>query len=246
MIRSIKQTLAFAAMTTIPAIRNPFTHLFLALFPLIMLYTYTIVGGSQLAPFVLIGSLVSTATNAGIVNLPQKVVEYRTKHLQEMFVASPMRPAEFFLGLGLSRCLLSMPIVIVIVAILLYTRQLLPHNLPSVCVIILSCSLFSSAFGFLVASYLNSPPQVSAVANLLGLLLVLLPPVYYPSSLLKPWLGHIYLLLPTSAAASLLRHNSALRSSTMTEHTWQAWLALSGYTILFLWLASRRSQWRES
>ena len=124
--------MAIARMHTIPALRDPATYGFALLFPVIFLFLYWLIGGMQLGQHVLYGSLVSPVLNAGIISLPQTVVSYKYRKLQDMFVASPVHQLSYLFGLGLSRLLYSLPAVALLFLILFVSNFLPARAIPVV------------------------------------------------------------------------------------------------------------------
>src|SRR5215210_4369557 len=119
MIKSLSQTTAIARMLAVPAIRDPATYGFAFLFPVIFLFLYGLIGGMKLGQHVLFGSLISLVMNSSIISLPQTVVTYKVRKLQDMYVASPVHQLTYLFGLGFSRLLYSFPAIILFFIIVL-------------------------------------------------------------------------------------------------------------------------------
>ncbi|PSN90061.1 hypothetical protein B9Q03_07635, partial [Candidatus Marsarchaeota G2 archaeon OSP_D] len=70
--------------------------------------------------------------------------------------------------------------------------------------------------------------------------LVVLPPVYYPASLLPKILVRISQLVPTVDASELIR-------GVLTGSAWQysMWIILLIYTTTFYTLTAKKAKWRQ-
>jgi len=82
------------------------------------------------------------------------------------------------------------------------------------------------------------------IANILGIGLVFIPPVYYPAEMLGTlsWISYI---IPTSNVAALIRGYVGL-SGLSTESAMIRWLILGVTTIVFTALTALKAKWRET
>ncbi|MGB2716705.1 MAG: ABC transporter permease [Vicinamibacterales bacterium] len=236
---------AVTAFVTTPVSRSPLSYAIVFLWPVILLYMYWLIGGMRLGRHVLFGSLVAFALNSGVVSLPQRVLDYRSRHLQDMFVASPVDQLSYMLGHGFSRLLYALPGCVCALAILLLQREVPIRSLPLVLLVVLLSWVIGCAIGFFVASRAQTSAQLSAMANLLGLLLVLVPPVMYPLELIASGWRSISLLLPSSSAAHIIRIASGASGAANGSMLALAWAVLVLWLCAGIALCSRASTWRE-
>lgn len=245
MIKALSQTTAIARMLAIPAIRDPATYAFAFLFPVIFLFLYSLIGGMKLGQHVLFGSLISLVMNSGIISLPQTVVSYKFRKLQDMYVASPVHQLIYLFGLGLSRLLYSIPGVLLFLIILLSSRYMPLSALPVIVVVLLLSWAAGCAIGFTVATYFNNIMQVSAAANLLGLFMLLMPPVLYPLELIPEQWRWLALVIPSTSAAQLIKVACGASSLNSPAYVLAYWVILILYTVSGFVLVLKKSRWRE-
>jgi ABC-2 type transport system permease protein len=245
MIKALSQTTAIARMLAIPAIRDPATYGFVFLFPVIFLFLFWLIGGMRLGQHVLFGSLISLMMNSGIISLPQTVVAYKFKKLQDMYVASPVHQLTYLFGLGLSRLLYSAPGVILFFIILLASRYMPLGAVPVVVLVLLMSWATGCAIGFTIATYFNNIMQVSAAANLLGLFMLLMPPVMYPLELIPEHWRWLALVIPSTSAAQLIKVACGASSLNSPANRLAYWAILIFYTVACFVLVLKKSRWRE-
>lgn len=245
MIKSISQTTAIARMLAVPAIRDPATYGFAFLFPVIFLFLYGLIGGMSLGQHVLFGSLISLVMNSSIISLPQTVVTYKFRKLQDMYVASPVHQLTYLFGLGLSRLLYSVPSIILFFIILLASGYMPLHAIPLVLLVLLMAWATGCAIGFTVATYFNNITQVSAAANLLGLFMLLMPPVMYPLELIPAHWRWLALIIPSTSAAQLIKVACGVSSLNSPVYRLAYWAILIFYTVLCFLFVLKKSRWRE-
>jgi ABC-2 type transport system permease protein len=245
MIKVVNQVVAIAQMLALPVLRDPATYGFAFLFPAVFLFLLWLIGGMSLGRHVLFGSLVSIMMNSGIINLSQTVVEYRYRKLQDMYVASPVHQLMYLFGMGLSRLFYSLPSCIVIFAILL-TSGYMPADAILVTALVLLMSWAAGcAIGFSIATYFNNIRQISAAANLLGIMMLLLPPVFYPLELIPGKFHWFALLIPSASAAQLIKVASGASAISAPPYILAYWAVLIIHTIGCFLLVLYKSRWRE-
>jgi ABC-2 type transport system permease protein len=212
---------AIAALTLKPNARQPLFIVLISLLPLSFFLVFWLIGGRALSQHALYGIIVVFATNAGVISLPQIAVSYRTSRLQEMYVASPVGPGLYALGIGLSRFFFALPPILLVLG-----------------------AFTGIMAGFAISLLVPDIYLISSVANLLGLLLTVIPPVYYPLALVPAGLRWLPLLTPTANAAQLLRvlGGAAVSSPAMfATH----WLILLGEGTACAFVVFRRMSWQE-
>jgi ABC-2 type transport system permease protein len=154
----------------------------------------------------LLGILVAVAWSSGGFALARKMATYRVWRLMDMFVASPLKPIEFAVASALAHLVVIIAPATVVLAIMALTVGVGPASLPLIVISILLAWFAGTAFGLYVYGKLADPMRVSSVASLLNLLLILLPPVIYPVSILPPELQLVSALIPTVALKLVAQH----------------------------------------
>src|SRR5919201_1802373 len=120
-ILPVRQVLLIAYMTGVLWLRrNPMSLVFTAISPFSLLFVLFVVsGGGYVVPAV-VGSLVMALVGYGL-SLGQDISFYKTEYkVQDVFVASPVSPLTYMMGLALSELLFGLPALIVLASIVLY------------------------------------------------------------------------------------------------------------------------------
>jgi len=244
-VRKLSQIFAIAQMMALPQIRSPVTYALIFAIPGMFLYLFWLVGGMGLGRHVLFGSLIAIPMNAGIIALPQSIVAYKFRKLQDMYVASPVNQFVYLLGNGLARLLFALPGIFFIGGVLLWAHYMPVRALPVAIVVLLLSWAVGCALGFMLASFISNVMVISQIANLLGLVMVMLPPVSYPIELLGARWRWLALAIPSTSAAQLIKVASGVSKLNSPAFIIFSWFVLVGSCVVFLWLALSRSRWRE-
>lgn len=240
----MRATLAIAWMFTLDWMRNWFTLISLVMFPVGFFLTMNVLGGASMSQQALFGFLVSGANQVGIVGLSQVAVFNRSYHTQEMFVASPVTPMQYMVGLGLSRLFGGLPLQVLWLTVLLIRGDLSFAAVPAVIGVVLLTYLGGCMIGFFTAAYARSPQHISGVANMLGWLMMLLPPVLYPLDMAHGVWKYLAMVLPVTNAAQLVRLAGGIAQGGLPAVLLHTGLFLLTTTVLGV-LVMARSQWRE-
>lgn len=226
------------------SLRQPLVYVSMVAFPASFFVVLTLLAGPELGRHALIGAVVAFAVNAGVVSLPQLVLLYRYRGLQDMLVASPASRASYVVGLAASRLIYVAPPMLGTAVLFAIVAGIPLHQLLLILPLALLCWLVGSLIGFALVRTWATPASVSALSNMLGILLVLLPPVYYPLSLLPGWLHWPALLVPTANCAELIRVMLGVSSASPLEVAGQlAVLAVVCVGAVAMALNDRR--WRD-
>ena len=246
-LKTIKDALIIGKMKAIPDLkRQPLVLIVIAIISAIPLFFFAISGGGEMLSHGLIGAMVSTVGFIGVNAAIQDITWDRYVKIREMIVAMPVHPASYAIGVALAPLLLSLPGIAFFVLVALGMGILNVVSLIWIAPALLLCWSSLSALGFIVSTYLykSSPYTLNNIANILGIGLVFIPPVYYPAEMLGDlsWISYI---VPTSNVAALIRGYVGLSELSM-ESAVIRWLLLIVTTIVFTTLTALKAKWRET
>jgi len=245
--KAVKDALIIGKMKAIPDLkRQPLVLIVIAIISAIPLFFFAISGGGEMLSHGLIGAMVSTVGFIGVNAAIQDITWDRYVKIREMIVAMPVHPASYAIGVALAPLLLSLPGIAFFVLVALGMGILNVVSLIWIAPALLLCWSSLSALGFIVSTYLykSSPYTLNNIANILGIGLVFIPPVYYPAEMLGDlsWISYI---VPTSNVAALIRGYVGLSELSM-ESAVIRWLLLIVTTIVFTTLTALKAKWRET
>ena len=246
-VKAVRDAVFIGKMKAIPDLkRQPLVLVVIGILSAIPLFFFAVSGGGQMLSHGLIGALVSTVGFIGINSAIQDVGYDRYVKIREMIVAMPVHPASYAIGVALAPLLLSLPgmafFLLVAMGMGILTVPALIWILPA----LLLCWSSLSAIGFIISTYLYkaSPYTLNNVANILGIGLVFIPPVYYPAEMLGSlsWVSYV---IPTSNVAELIRGYVGL-APLSADTALLRWLILIATTIGFTALTALKAKWRET
>src|SRR5919204_3137076 len=175
----IWQAMLLAYMTGVLWLRrNPMSLVFTAISPFSLLFVLFVISGGQYTHFAVAGSLVMALVGYGL-SLGQDISFYKTEYkVQDVFVASPVSPLTYMMGLALSELLFGLPALIVLASLVVYFGAPLFSIPPLVATILLIWGSMS-AMGFFLSLHMLHMRNATQVISFVNVILAVLPPVFY-------------------------------------------------------------------
>jgi ABC-2 type transport system permease protein len=240
----IRQAFLIAYMTGILWLRrNPMSLVFTAISPFSLLFVLFVISGGKYTYFAVAGSLVMALVGYGLA-LGQDISFYKTEYkVQDVFVASPVSPLTYMMGLALSELLFGLPALAVLAAFVLYLGSYLSVPLLVATVLLIWGAM--SAMGFFLSSHMLHMRNATQVISFVNVILAVLPPIFYPINIVPEVLRPLAYAVPTTHASLILQY-------IMGMPTPAGWSVVVGlvvqiiYLVGFIALAKTKAIWREN
>lgn len=224
--------------------RNPMSLVFTAISPFSLLFVLFVVSGGQYVHLAVAGSLVMALVGYGLA-LGQDISFYKTEYkIQDVFVASPVSPLTYMMGLALSELLFGLPALTVLAILLVYFGgSLLTIPLLLSTILLLWGSM--SAMGFFISSHMLHMRNATQVISFVNVILAVLPPVFYSVTTLPDSLRYLSYAVPTTHASIMFQATMGLP----VPADWSLGFGFAvqiAYLIGFVALAKTKAIWRET
>ncbi len=244
MMLPVRQAFLIAYSTGILWLRrNPSSLFFSAISPFSLLFVLFVISNGQYSQFAIAGSLVMALVGYGLA-LGQDISFYKTEYkIQDVFVASPVSPLTYMMGLALSELLFGLPALTVLAALVVYFGASI-FNIPLLIATILLLWSSMSAMGFFLSSHMLHMRNATQVISFVNVILAVLPPVFYPIANLPDSLRYLSYAVPTTHASLMLQHSMGLP----TPAEWSLGFGYAvqvAYLVGFVVLAKTKAIWRE-
>jgi len=239
-----RQILLIAYMTGVLWLRrNPMSLVFTAISPFSLLFVLFVVSGGQYIHFAVAGSLVMALVGYGLA-LGQDISFYKTEYkLQDVFVASPVSPLTYMVGLALSELLFGLPALIVLATLVVYFGSI--FSIPLLITTILLIWGAMSAMGFFLSSHMLHMRNATQVISFVNVILAVLPPVFYSMNKMPDALRPLAYAVPTTHASLMLQQIMGI--PTPADWSLEFGFAVQvAYLLAFIMLAKTKALWREN
>jgi len=147
--------------------------------------------------------VVSGFWSLGINIVAQDYGWNRLMRIDQMFIASPVTIFEYFVGMLLGLTLYNLLFIVLSLLMLWYLGIL--YVFPLLVILGLIGLVLGSFLGLITVLKVKNPTNISAITNPLATLTTILPPVYYPSTLLPYPLNKIASFVPPAALMEIAR-----------------------------------------
>ncbi len=208
---------------------------FLVLGFAILMYVW---GGMNGLRNVFVAYFISGAWGMGVNMIAQSIGWDKQNRVMDMFIASPVRPWHYVIGYfvpGLAFILVDLVILLPFIAYL-NAWNILGASLIAVLPLI----LMSTLLGLAIVMRIKKATNISAITNPLQMLLVILPPVFYPAQVIPLNIRYFVLLIPTAAGAELARQLAGLSS---WHNLWYPSLVLVSWVVVGIISSAKTVKW---
>lgn len=240
----VRQVLLIAYMTGVLWLRrNPMSLVFTAISPFSLLFVLFVVSGGQYIHFAVAGSLVMALVGYGLA-LGQDISFYKTEYkVQDVFVASPVSPLTYMVGLALSELLFGLPALLVLATLIVYFGSV--FSIPLLVATILLIWGAMSALGFFLSSHMLHMRNATQVISFVNVILAVLPPVFYSMDVMPDVLRPLAYAVPTTHASLMLQDIMGI--PTPADWSLEFGFAIQiAYLLAFITLAKTKALWREN
>lgn len=239
------QILAGILVNSIYEMKNyPVVLISTVISPLSLLAVVTFVSKGSLLGTAILGGLIMNFFSSGIAMSSDLSHLKNDFKLQDMVVSSPTSSRVYMGGMAAAEVVYSIPsIAILIVLADIYIRPTLTQA-GIITVVLLVMFAMSAALGFMLSTISSDVVQSYAFTRLLSLLFTTLPPVYYPITYIPAEFRYLAYLSPTTYAAGIMQEatNYLIVPSIVTILDW---VILLGVSAVVLFIAVKKTRWKE-
>lgn len=230
---------------SLPLLRDPMLLILLSLISFLpVLFILVFTGTGPAFTQSVVGAIVLSLAFAGIGSAQSVYFNKHWFRFQDIFVASRVSPVSYAFGLSVSTLLVSLPALVLALAILIVEAPMTALDVLAVLAVCATTWMAMLLLGFALGASTKNTRRANSLPQLLGLLLGFLPPVYYPLSQLPAYLRPLALLVPTTHAAQLAKYYAGLLPLSSMD-LWIGWAYLLGFVAVLVVIASKLAHWTD-
>jgi ABC-2 type transport system permease protein len=237
----------------IPLWRSPLLIWAVFLTPLSFLFFLFVITGPtnpQFLPHAVVGGVLFTVIFTGNGMLNDCAYLRLERQLQQVFVASPVRPFAYLMGMALSELAFTLPALVLFLAILLLVTPVSLMGFLALLGVVLLTWLMATSLGFLISTLFKQLREIWPIGTLTFSTLSVLPPIFYPAYLIPKPVQWVAFLAPSTFASGLADDVTGVNVGTplspgLLNSPWLDLAGLVGATLLFALAAAYLARWRE-
>ncbi len=212
--------------------------------PLSLLAVVTFVSSGALLGTAIEGGLIMIFFSSGIALQSDLSHLKNDFKLQDMIVSSPTSAKLYMGGMALAEIVYSLPGIAILIALAAIYIQPNLIQIATLTAVLALMFAISVAIGFMLSTFSSDVVQSYAFSRLLSLLFTTLPPVYYPITLMPYPLNYLALLSPTTYAAMIMQSSSGFLTLSTVQLA-GCWAVLLAVCAVIMFVAVRKTRWRE-
>ncbi|MGA7923028.1 MAG: ABC transporter permease [Thermoplasmata archaeon] len=234
----------------LPLYRSPILIAAVFLTPFSFLFFLKIVAAPGFFPYGVVGGVLFTVLFTGNGMLNDCAYLRLERQLQQVFVASPVRPLSYVLGMALSELAFATPALALFLGILALVHPIGALGLLALLGVALLTWLLASSLGFLLSTFFRQLREIWPIATLVFSLLSVVPPIFYPISVLPAPVQWVAFLAPSTFASQLADRAAGLPGAPALSPPFLGNVyfqvgTLILLTLLFALAALKLARWRE-
>ena len=243
-MKRTREALYVGFFDALPVLRDPGILILLGLVSFLPVIFIFVFAGGAATQQALVGSIVLSLAFMGLFTAQSIFFNKHWFRFQDIYVASPVSPVSYAMGLSLSTFIVSIPAVLAAFLLLLGALPVSVVNLIFAVASTVVLWIAMVLLGFVIGTSIRSVRRANSLPQILGFVLGFLPPVYYPIDVLPPSMRIPALLIPTTHAAQLAKYYFGLVSMTPGDVVF-GWAYLIGFAVFMGLLATRRAHWTD-
>lgn len=230
--------------------RSPVLFLAIFLTPLSFLFFLRVVAPASVLPYGVVGGVLFSALFTGNGMMNDCAYLRLERQLQQIFIASPLRPMAWVLGMALSELAWTIPSLALFIVVLALVVPVGTAALLGLIGVILLTWLLATSLGFLISTFFRQLREIWPVGTVVFTSLSVLPPIFYPIDAIPAGFRWAAFLSPSTFSSQLADGAVGLAVpriavvpalSTVPVEV----VGIVALTVLFTVMAMRLARWRE-
>ena len=211
--------------------------------PLAFLFFIYLYGGEARLPLALAGGFVMVTLSTSVSMETEAAFNRIVLKFHDMYIASPIRPISYVIGLAIANVLSAIPgmIIFLIIAFLFINPPL--YFIPILFLALTSIWITFSTIGFLISTMARDIKDLWTWTPIISVLLSVLPPVFYPVEILPPSLRWIVYIIPPATSSRIIQHSLGAVSMSYFELA-SLWTALAIQSAIATGILLKSIRWR--
>jgi ABC-2 type transport system permease protein len=221
--------------------RAPATTIGYTSMPLALLFLIYVLSGGRLVEYAVAGGLVALMSTTAIMVAGSTAVFRIQLRIQDLLVATNATKVEYMFGMAVANLIFCVPGLIIYAVLGLYFGLFTPVTVLITAIVLLLLTVAVISIAVYVGSIFKSISSVWTTASMLGVILTMIPPTYYPYTLLPKPILYIVALSPVTPASVILQGYYGL--APVNNYMF---LVLFAEAVIYLSLARKYSRWGDN
>ena len=249
MIMAIRSAFTFGLYYGWASLRRGLVYsILIMLMPLSFLFIFGILSfssatsgfSSTLLPYALVGGFISIVAGSSLETMSDGAFLRIELKFQDLIIATKMSMVDYMLGLGISNAIFAIPGIAIYAILASFFNIFTPITMLITILLLIVLTLCTTAIAFLLSTIPSHSRNVWGLTSILSLAFTIIPPIFYPYTILPKPLLYLLLISPATSAAVFMQGLTGLAPFNIN----MLYILLAETAIYFL-IAKRFAKWRQ-
>lgn len=190
--------------------------------PLALLFLIGLITNGKLIPYAVAGGMIVIVSENTLIGVGDNAFKRLELRLQDLLVATPIGPIDYLLGTALGYFIFTMPGILLYLVLGVYFQIFTLATFLVTFVLVALLSIMIMSFAFWLSTLIQHMRNVWGFVSILSVLFTVLPPVFYPYTILPTWLLGIFMVSPATPAAMIVQGITGLAPFNPLAVVWFA------------------------
>ena len=209
--------------------------------PLSLLFIIEILSGGRLLPFVVVGGIIAIVSAASLSNTGMSATYRLEFRIQELLVATKTSTLDYILGFAMSDLFFCLPGLAIFTALSVYLSLFTFARFAITLIVIFMLAIAVASISVTVGTRIRRTIGMWSISGILSNLLSLIPPTFYPYTILPKPVLFLLALSPVTPAAVALQGAYGIGPVS----GWALPL-LALESVFYLVVVSKLARWRDT
>ncbi len=211
------------------------------MYPLVFLFLIVIFSSGKFIAFGVVGGFIAIVAENSLFSSSDAAFQRIELKFQDLLVTTRISHLDYILAMGLSFLAPSLPGIAVyaVIGAIIHIFTLASAALFAAILVLVLLSTLSIAF--MIASFAKHTRNIWGISSIMVVLLTMVPPTFYPYTILPKAVLYLFMLSPVTLAAI-----ASQGAFGLTPQLSYAIPLLVAETIIYFAIAMKLTKWREN
>ncbi len=220
--------------------KSPFHWIGNLVLPVCLVFIIYLLSGGKLLAFAIAGGFIAMIAAATLSVTGQSAMFRLEFKIQDLLIATRATPIDYILALAFADMFFVIPGVIVFTLLSVVFHLFTIERFLITIAVIFMLALATTAIAFLIGSRIKRTISMWAISGIVSAVMTLIPPTFYPYTVLPTPVLYVFALSPVTPAAATLQ---GLYGLAPMNYLMPALLAIE--VIVYMGLAKLLVVWRD-
>lgn len=173
--------------------------------PISLFILIYLLSNGKLVDYAIVGGMLAVMASTGIASAGSSAYFRLTLHIEDLLIPTKISKVDYMFGFMLGYLLYSSPGLALYALLGLAYHLFTAYNVLITVFVLGLVAVATTSIGLLVSSFVKNQRAIWAIPGLLSVTLTVIPPLFYPYTVLPKALLYAFMVVPVTSASMLLQ-----------------------------------------